>query len=742
MRITHGILIGLVLASVSSAQTLDLLVGDRGVNRVIMRYDGTTGAANGTFADSTSGINSVRGMTLGPDGNIYVSSSSTNEIIRFNAVTGAKIDVFVSAGSGSLSGPDGLTFSPYDGNLYVSSRNNSSIKRYDATTGAYIDDFVASGAGGLVSPRGLVFGKDCWNGAPPPNNCNDGVRDLLVCSYGTPSVKRYDGATGAYMDEYLYSGNTMYSGGIDIGNPVDIILDAGPIGPAALYLSVLKPGPVGEVWRVSADEPQAWAYVLTSGATMQSVYGMGWSPDVTGDLKPELVVADGAGNKVRKFNGSSGVFIADMVTDAAGVGGTAGPIVMSCGGLQFPILETVSPEIGLAGNALHTITVAGQNLGSITGFKLRKTRDGGAEIPAIGGSFVPGTNSIQATFDLTNAEGGRYNVVPEGGCSMGNTLFEVVLVYMPDLTNAGFEEGYTTDPTTGSVCENPGANGQRPKPKHWDLNKVETDQQSFKRDGNIWMPCVDNPNPPPASIVGGLTGDHYASIQINAGDHPNNFEPENSFFQTFAAPDVVGGEASKDETFYADCAMRSFQGLSSGYIRVKDGTENSAMLIDEVEILNTDLNYGTAGMVSDPSFKVRVPQGYIYQSNPPILTLEFVVHSRNGDQCFPPDCGPNPLGLKGFHVDHVRPTFLDLDCGLIWADVDGDTDVDMEDFAILQRCISEGNPSQPLVSPCDCLDRDINHDLVIDQSDVVEFVKCGTGAGVTWTPEVAPQCVP
>src|ERR1700737_1056091 len=71
-----------------------------------------------------------------------------NGILRY-AGTGAFIDNIVPEGTGGLSIACCMTFGP-DENLYVGSPLSSSVKRFNGVTGAYIDEFVGSG-GELVS---------------------------------------------------------------------------------------------------------------------------------------------------------------------------------------------------------------------------------------------------------------------------------------------------------------------------------------------------------------------------------------------------------------------------------------------------------------------------------------------------------------------------------------------------------------------------------------------------------------
>ena len=75
-------------------------------------------------------------LAFGPDGNLYVSSLGTAEVLRYDSNTGEFVDAFVTAGSGGLLLARGMTFGP-DGNLYVSNAGRNEALRYDGATGAF-----------------------------------------------------------------------------------------------------------------------------------------------------------------------------------------------------------------------------------------------------------------------------------------------------------------------------------------------------------------------------------------------------------------------------------------------------------------------------------------------------------------------------------------------------------------------------------------------------------------------------
>ncbi len=81
--------------------------------------------------------------------------------------------------------------------LFVSSRNDSSVKRFDGVTGEFIDNFIEPGAGG----------------------------DLYVSGRGNAHILRFDGATGAFLGAFTW--------GYSLDNPTKMTF--GPDG--MLYVS-------------------------------------------------------------------------------------------------------------------------------------------------------------------------------------------------------------------------------------------------------------------------------------------------------------------------------------------------------------------------------------------------------------------------------------------------------------------------------------------------------------------------
>ncbi len=175
----------------------DLYVATAGTDAV-QRYDGSTGLFEGNHvAPGSGGLNDPFDLLFHTDGLLYVTSSASDQVLRYNAASGAFVSAFVTDDpltlltdeDGGLDEPRGLAFGP-DGSLYVASSTTNEIKRYHGTTGAYLGNFVTAGSGGLSQPTDIAF----FGG------------ELLVSSTGSDEIKRYNQGTGAFLGNRVSAG--------------------------------------------------------------------------------------------------------------------------------------------------------------------------------------------------------------------------------------------------------------------------------------------------------------------------------------------------------------------------------------------------------------------------------------------------------------------------------------------------------------------------------------------------------
>ncbi|MGA2184574.1 MAG: NHL repeat-containing protein, partial [Bryobacteraceae bacterium] len=252
----------------------------------IKRYDGKTGAFVDVFvAPGAGGLSGPTHPTFGPDGNLYAGSIYTHSVKRYNGATGAYIDDFLPPGSGGGISPYDVTFGP-DGNLYVASGwdyspGSGHVKRFNGTTGAYIDDFVPSGSGGLDYAQGLVFGPD---------------GNLYVADNSASAILRYDGTTGAFIGVFAPVS----------GDPTS--LNFGPDGN--LYVSLFY-GHVIERYN-GATGADMGAFVPAGSGGLDWDYGIAFGPD------GNLYETERYAHSVKRFDGSTGAYIGDFVSSGSG----------------------------------------------------------------------------------------------------------------------------------------------------------------------------------------------------------------------------------------------------------------------------------------------------------------------------------------------------------------------------------------------------------------------------------------
>ncbi len=211
------------------------------------------GSPSAFVTAGSGGLSSPFGITTGPDGNVYVAGDG-GAVLRYNGTTGAYINTFVSQGSDGLAfgSNAGLAFGP-DGNLYVTSQSTNQVLKYNGSTGAFIEAFVSAGSGGLSNPRSLTFGPD---------------GNLYVSSANTNSLLRFEGplasSPGTPLPASGQSGATFVapsSGGLVqpfnaiFGPDGNLYVDGGQTagilrynGTTGAFMNTFAGGGVGGVW--------------------------------------------------------------------------------------------------------------------------------------------------------------------------------------------------------------------------------------------------------------------------------------------------------------------------------------------------------------------------------------------------------------------------------------------------------------------------------------------------------------
>ncbi|MEN8144459.1 MAG: NHL repeat-containing protein [Gemmatimonadota bacterium] len=148
--------------------------------------------------------------------------------------------------------------------LFVSSRNTNSVKRFDGATGEYLGDFVAPGSGGLSATQEVAFGPD---------------GNLYVSGRGNPQILRFDGESGEFLGPF--------TSGYDLDEPTKMTF--GPDGK--LYVSQW-----GKNKRtVARFNAVTGVYVDEVTPALQEGMAHAWSEDGT------LYVASYGSKDVRRF---------------------------------------------------------------------------------------------------------------------------------------------------------------------------------------------------------------------------------------------------------------------------------------------------------------------------------------------------------------------------------------------------------------------------------------------------------
>ena len=199
MRVYLFSLFLLIIAPLLASQraSADILAASFGPNFAdgsVPRFedDGTALPGSG-IPQFSGGIGLPGGVTVGPDGNIYVASlnglTGAGEILKYDGDTLAPLGLFGTmpfnppqemGGDPVAPSPARLKFGP-DGNLYVADMAGASVRIFDGTTGELLPDTLNDFSG----PTGLTFGPD---GALYVGNFNTATIDRVLGNVKTTFV--------------------------------------------------------------------------------------------------------------------------------------------------------------------------------------------------------------------------------------------------------------------------------------------------------------------------------------------------------------------------------------------------------------------------------------------------------------------------------------------------------------------------------------------------------------------------
>ncbi|MFT4746834.1 MAG: hypothetical protein ACI8XG_000911, partial [Congregibacter sp.] len=119
---------------------------------------------------STQGLDKPEHLAVDSNENIYVTNAGSKDLSQFDS-SGKFLGRFISAGSGGLGQPGCLTIGP-EGNIYICSTDTDQVLKYDGGSGGFLNVFVETAAGGLNQPVSLVFA-----GLPQDEFRLDGAHD-------------------------------------------------------------------------------------------------------------------------------------------------------------------------------------------------------------------------------------------------------------------------------------------------------------------------------------------------------------------------------------------------------------------------------------------------------------------------------------------------------------------------------------------------------------------------------------
>eukprot|EP00658_Telonema_sp_P-2_P032557 TRINITY_DN24077_c0_g1_i4.p1 TRINITY_DN24077_c0_g1~~TRINITY_DN24077_c0_g1_i4.p1 ORF type:complete len:383 (-),score=62.72 TRINITY_DN24077_c0_g1_i4:331-1479(-) len=229
--------------STASHKSRYLYVSDHTGDRVLKFYH------DGQFymefvRPQAGGLSRPWGIAQGPNGDVFVASGGTSNVLQYRECTGNFVRMFAYVpgqprGLGFHAGPDGDTV------LYVGSHFYDKILMYDAGTGNALGMFAS-----VKSPWALA-----WNAAPGTTH-----DDLFVTSGDT--VMRFNQTNGTFVSKYIDK-RVSYAAGMTFSASSEELFVTGPYA-----------GKLIAVFKASSNETVARFSGLYQDQYMQNCQGL------------------------------------------------------------------------------------------------------------------------------------------------------------------------------------------------------------------------------------------------------------------------------------------------------------------------------------------------------------------------------------------------------------------------------------------------------------------------------------
>lgn len=605
-----------------------------------------------------------------PARSLLVGGAKSNSVVRRDAAAG-EISEFVPGFAG-MHNPMCAVIGP-DGAVYVTT--GVRVLRYHATTGEFIDIFVDGEYSGVSSARGLCFGPD---------------GHLYVSSYMANEVLRYDGQTGAFIDVFISAGLG------DLGFPGHLVF--GPDG----HLYVCS---TNEVLRYDGQTGEFMGAFVTAGSG-----GLDGPSGLLFGTDGFLYVASVFNDSVIRYDAATGAFADVFVTTQAG-------------GLGAPTSLKHGPDTNLYVASLYTDSVLCYegNTGEVIG-EFVPAGSGGLSFP-IDLLFVDNRllvlsllNSQILQYDATTGEfEGRF-----AGGGSGGLILPKGLVYGPD------DDLYVASGQTHEVLRYDGRSG--------------TFLGSF-------VPAGYGGLDTPRGLAFGPDGHFYVVSRGNASILRYD-EETGAFIDEFVASGTGGMVAPQDMVFHSDGLLYVSDYQTDSVHRFDADT--GAYVGEFIEPGAGGLDY-PIGLAAGPDGNWYVPGNY----SDSVLRFSGVDGSFMGE-FVPPGSGglDQPQGItfdtygnlyiSAYDVNNVlrfdgaTGDFLDEyvpseaaglagpqrmvwmpDFG-VYGDMDGDDDIDIDDFVILGDCLF-GPGAVPGCDPGQGALSDMDGDEDVDLADFAAF---------------------